>query len=86
MNATSKLLMNSKNAVSFMTGEITHICRDMKKRAPGSKGEHEAAEYMADVLKSDCGCKNVQIETFTEHPSAFYGYSFSVGQTTANGA
>ena len=71
---TEKLLQHSKEAVSYMVSEITHICRDMKKRAPGSEGETEAGKYMADVLARDCGCKNVRIERFMEHPSAFYRY------------
>ena len=57
-----------------MVSEIAHICRDMKKRPPGSPGEREAGEYMADVLKNECGCADVKVETFREHPSAFYGY------------
>ena len=71
--AMTSLLPESKRAVDYMIDEITHICRDMKKRAPGSEGEHEAAEYMADVLRRDCGCDDVRLETFKEHPSAFYG-------------
>ena len=51
-------------AVSFALREITHICRDMKKRAPGSEGEREAAEYMAKSLEKDCGCTDVRVETF----------------------
>ena len=65
---------NSTQAVSYMIRGITHICRDMKKRAPGSEGEREAGEYMASVLKNECGCTDVKVETFTEHPAAFYGY------------
>lgn len=76
LNHLSRLLENSPRAVSYMIGEITHICRDMKKRSPGSEGEREAAEYMAGVLKNDCGCKDVKIETFREHPAAFYGYFY----------
>lgn len=34
-----------------MLKEITHICKDFEKRAPGSKGEEQACVYMADVLK-----------------------------------
>ncbi len=33
-----KLIENSAHAIAYMTGEITHICRDMAKRAPGSEG------------------------------------------------
>ena len=70
----TKLIAASERAVSFMIGEITHICRDMKKRAPGSEGEREAAAYMDGVLKNGCGCEDVRMETFREHPGAFYGY------------
>ena len=68
------LYRNSAHAVSYMIREITHICQSTKKRAPGSEGEREAGEYMANVLKSECGCAEVKVETFTEHPAAFYGY------------
>ena len=74
VNGLSSLYGGSAQAVSFMVKEITHICRDMKKRAPGSEGEREAGIYMADVLKNECGCADVRIETFKEHPAAFYGY------------
>ncbi len=63
-------------AVSFALREITHICRDMKKRAPGSEGEREAAEYMAKSLEKDCGCTDVRVETFKEHPDSFYSYFY----------
>ncbi len=72
----NELLNNSRTAVSYMMKEITHICRDMKKREPGSKGEREAAEYMAGLLKNECGCSNVRTETFRTHPDAFYGYFY----------
>ena len=74
MNVMDVLCKNSTQAVSYMMNGITQICRGMKRRAPGSEGEREAGEYMADVLKNECGCARVQVETFTEHPAAFYGY------------
>ena len=74
MNIMDPLFRNSAQAVSFMIKEITHICRDMKKRAPGSAGEREAGEYMASVLRMECGCADVKVEPFAEHPAAFYGY------------
>ena len=70
------LLKNSREAVAFMQREISHICRDMKKRAPGSEGEREAADYLAGVLEKDCGCSEVREESFREHPSSFYGYFY----------
>ena len=63
-------------AVSFALREITHICRDMKKRTPGSEGEREAAEYIAKSLEKDCGCTDVRVETFKEHPASFYSYFY----------
>ena len=56
MNRLSTLYGTSAQAVSYMVKEITHICRDLKKRAPGSEGEREAGEYMADILENECGC------------------------------
>lgn len=70
----ASLFENSAYAAAYMTGEITHICRDMAKRAPGSEGEGEAARYMAGVLRRDCGCKTVLTEPFRVRPAAFYGY------------
>ena len=57
-----------------MIKEITHICKDLPKRDPGSEGERAACEYMADVLKKDCGCETVEIESFDENPGSFYGW------------
>ena len=71
-----KLDIDFKSAVAFAQREITHICRDMKKRAPGSGGEHEAAEYMAASLEKDCGCTDARIEPFQEHPASFYSYFY----------
>ena len=70
----SQLLAGSGRSVEWMIHEITHICRDMKPRAPGSEGEREAAGYMAGILKNECGCAEIKTETFREHPAAFYGY------------
>lgn len=75
-NSFSSLLSGSKQAVDYMVGEITHICCEMKKRAPGSEGEREAAEYMADILDKECGCSDIRIESFDEHPGGFYGYLY----------
>ncbi len=70
------LIADSRDAVAFMADGITHICRNMKKRCPGSDGEREAAEYLAGILKHECGCRDVRIESFDEHPDGFYGYLY----------
>ena len=73
-NPFSKLISRSNHAVAFMKAEITHICQNLPKRNPGSKGERRAAEYMASVLNEQCGCSEPRIESFKEHPDSFYGY------------
>lgn len=64
---------------SYIIQEITHICRNMKSRSPGSAGEREAADYMAEILSRECGCESIAEESFQCHPSAFYGYFFVTG-------
>jgi len=51
MNLQS-VIDKKKEAAEYMVSEITHICKDFEKRDPGSKGEQQACEYMADVLKN----------------------------------
>ena len=42
-----KPLIDKKDeAAKYMIDEITHICKDMDTRSPGTKGEKEACEYM----------------------------------------
>lgn len=71
-----KIISKKDDYAKYMLDEITHICKDMEKRAPGSKGEQQACEYMADVLKKDCGCERADVESFKENPGAFYGWIY----------
>ncbi|MGN1418374.1 MAG: M28 family metallopeptidase [Acutalibacteraceae bacterium] len=71
-----KLIDKKDQAAKYMVDEITHICKTFEKRSPGSKGEEQACRYMADVLKNDCGCESAEVESFKEHPGAFYGWIF----------
>lgn len=72
-----KNLIDKKNEYAqYMVDEITHICKDFEKRDPGSKGELQACEYMADVLKKDCGCEKADIESFKENPGSFFGWIY----------
>ena len=73
-NKFSFLSAGSKQAVACMLDGITHIFKNIGKRDPGSKGEYEAAVYMAGILKNDCGCGEPLIERFAEHPTSFYNY------------
>ena len=59
-----------------MVEEITYICKKIEKRSPGSTGEKKACEYMAEVLKKDCGCERADVESFKENPGSFYGWLF----------
>lgn len=70
-------LINKKDEYAqYMLDEITHICKDFEKRDPGSKGEQQACEYMADVLKKDCGCEKADVESFKENPGSFFGWIY----------
>ena len=77
-----KPLIDKKDeAAKYMIDEITHICKDMDTRSPGTKGEKEACEYMAKVLKEDCGCERADVESFKENPGSFFGWIYSVSYT-----
>lgn len=71
-----KLIDKKGNAAKYMVEEITHIIKTFEKRDPGSKGEKQACEYMAEVLKKDCGCERVEVESFKENPRSFYGWIY----------
>lgn len=71
-----KLIDKKDEYAQYMLDEITHICKNMEKRDPGSKGEHQACEYMAEVLKKDCGCERADVESFKENPGSFFGWIY----------
>lgn len=71
----TKIIEKKDKAAKYMIDEITHIIKTFEKRDPGSTGEHQAAEYMAGVLK-DCGCEHVEVESFKENPGAFFGWIY----------
>lgn len=72
----SKIIQNKGKYADYIIREITNICKNLPKRAPGSEGEKQACEYMADVLKNDCGCDKIKIESFEEHPGSFFGWIY----------
>lgn len=72
----STLLRESGQSVAYMVREITNVIRTIPDRAPGSQGERRTAEHMADTLRKTCGCKDVAVESFSEHPGAFYGFFY----------
>ena len=72
-----KSIIDKKSwAADYMVKEITHIIKKFEKRDPGSKGEKDACDYMAKVLKKDCGCDDVKVESFKVRPQAFYGWAW----------
>lgn len=72
-----KKIIDKKDwAAQYMIDEITHIIKTFEKRDPGSLGEKQACEYMADVLKNDCGCEKVEVESFKENPGSFFGWIY----------
>ncbi len=72
----NKLIEKKAESAQYMIDEITHICKDMPKRDPGSEGEKVACQYMADVLKNDCGCERADLESFKENPGSFMGWIY----------
>ena len=71
-----KIIENKKDAAKYMIDEITHIIKTCGKRDPGSEGEKASCEYMAEVLKKDCGCEDVKLESYEVAPRAFYGWIY----------
>ncbi len=71
-----KIIDQKEKAAKYMIDEITHIIKTCGKRDPGSEGEKKSCEYMAEVLKKDCGCEDVKLESYEVAPRAFYGYLY----------
>lgn len=71
-----KIIANKDKAAKYMIDEITHIIKTCGKRDPGSEGEKKSCEYMAEVLKKDCGCEDVKVESYEVAPRAFYGWIY----------
>ena len=70
------LIARKDDAAKYMLKEITYICKNLGKRDPGSEGEKKACEYMAKVLKEECGCDRADVESFKENPGSFYGWIY----------
>ena len=72
----SKIIEQKDDAAKYMHKEITHICKNLPKRDPGSEGEKMSIDYMAQQLKNDCGCDKVNIDSFEVHPRSFFGWVY----------
>ncbi len=71
-----KIIDQKDKAAKYMIDEITHVIKTCGKRDPGSEGEKKSCEYMAKVLKKDCGCEEVKVESYEVAPRAFYGWIY----------
>lgn len=71
-----RIIDKKEKAAQYIIDDITKVIKTCGKRDPGSEGEKKSCEYMADVLKKDCGCENVKIESYPVHPRAFYGWIY----------
>ncbi len=71
-----KIIEKKDQMAQYMIDEITYICKNIEKRDPGSAGERKSCEYMGKVLKEDCGCETVELESFKENPDSFYGWIY----------
>ena len=71
-----RLIAKKDDYAKYMHKEITHICKNLPTRGPGSKGEKLACEYMAKVLREDCGCEETKVESFKENPGSFFGWIY----------
>lgn len=71
-----KIIDKKDEAAKYMHSEITHIIKTFEKRDPGSVGEKQACEYMAKVLKNECGCERADVESFKENPGSFFGWIY----------
>ena len=69
-----KLIDNKAESAQYMIDGITDVIKKCGKRGPGSEGEKKSCEYMADVLKNECGCERADVESFKEHPHSFLGW------------
>ena len=74
-----KKIIEQKDAFAdYMVDEITKIIKTCGKRSPGSEGEKKSCDYMAKVLKDECGCEDVKIEPCEVAPKAFYAWVYIV--------
>ncbi len=67
-----KLRDNSDAQADYMMEEITTIIKTCGKRLPGSDGEKNAVDYMANAVKEYSD--EVKIEPFEMHPKAFFNW------------
>ena len=72
----SKIIDQKEQSAKYIIKEITKVIKTCGKRDPGSEGEKKSCEYMAKVLKKNCGCDEVAVESYEVAPRAFYGWIY----------
>ena len=73
MNITKE---KRSESVEYIQSEIKHIITEYEPRVPGSKGENQALDHMAEELSGLCGKQNVVKQTFKVAPRAFFGWTY----------
>lgn len=74
-SSLDRIKSQKAESAKFMEDEITHIIKNFEKRQPGSAGEKQAIDYMAEQLK-EYGCDVVKVEPFKLNPGAFMGWIY----------
>lgn len=72
--SVDEIKRNKAESARYMCGEITHICKTMPKRPPGSEGEKMAVDYMAAQLSELTD--DVKVESFKVTPASFMGWIY----------
>lgn len=60
------------STMTYIVEGIEHVCKTFKNRAPGTRSEREAQDFLAEELKS--WADEVRVEDFKLSPKAFMGF------------
>ena len=74
MSKFDEIIAKKDESAQFMIDGITNIIKTCGKRDPGSEGEKESCEKMAQELR-DLGCK-ADVEPFDLQPGSFFGWIY----------
>lgn len=70
----SKIRATKHDSAKYMEEEITKVIKTFGKRDPGSQGETDAINYMAEQLKEYSD--DVKVEPFDVYPGSFMGWIY----------
>ena len=70
----TKIRETKHDSAKFMEEEITKVIKTFGKRDPGSQGETDAINYMAEQLKEYSD--DVKVEPFDVYPGSFMGWIY----------